>query len=106
MTMRSPFIQGVKLCIWLYLAVLKGAHAASLWQLQHVLYLIIKYSAHTQHLLCEMISMVPNDRAGPTTYSLFIHCLSSLIAIRANEHGGVIRHGDAILFGITLCPRA
>lgn len=34
--------------------------------------------------------MVPNDIVGLTTYSLLIHCLSSLIAIKQNRYGGVL----------------
>lgn len=54
------------------------------------------FSSDIQHLLGEMICMLPNDRVGLATYCLLIHCLSSLIAARANTRGGVIRQGDTI----------
>lgn len=60
------------------------------------------FSLDIQHLLCEMIAMAPNDRVGLTTYSLLIHCLSSLIAARANTYGGVIRRDNTIFFQRTL----
>lgn len=50
--------------------------------------------------------MAPNDRVGLTTYCLFIHCLFSLIGVRANTYGGVIRHANAIFFRLTLHARA
>lgn len=60
------------------------------------------FSADIQHLLCEMISMVPNDRVGLTAYSRLIHCIFTLIAVRANTYRGVIRHGNTIFFWLTL----
>lgn len=53
-----------------------------------------------------MISMVPNDTVGLTTYSLFIHCLLSLISVRANTYGGVIRHDNTRFCGLTLHAQA
>lgn len=95
----EAFLTGVRSCASCYIVLAVTASFLSNY---------VVFSSDIQHLFGEMNSMAANDSVGLTTYSLFIHCLLSLIAAAADSqaHAQVIRHGDDIFVRRTLHTRA